>query len=648
MAYGQKYQITYATKPDKDVVIKIYQDGYTGEEIIEFQGIDINLQYIPQSDDPFEPILASQLGITIDITDNTSEVLDFTNINDRFLYVEMLVNGVIEWVGWVLNDNVYISYSTGIKELSFNAVDGLGMLQDIPFPIEEFNWLGCNETRSLLVYMYACFNATQFPTNRNIVTMCSYFAAGMDTRADNTSNEPFNQTYLPFRTFINSDETFINCLDILSQIARSFGCRIFQAKGKWWIVAINEFSVVNSYYTEYSNLLIPINNGDGNQINTSSEIQPYLANTSDLYFIDNSQFKLLKKGFNKVISQANVEMANNYIANWTLKQITSGNADYWTTAVGPDSTIALIEDAESVYNTYELTNGVTPSSTFASIQSDYLPQVRQGDCFKLSMTIQTEVTAAVIGTIDITITNGITTWYLNSDAEWQNSVTAYSAYSTLKGDIAEPFLLSISSSPFPIGGQLSFKYRLEEGGPTFLSIGNFHLQIQSNIEKYRYQAFINDSTQYVKEILLPFGFFGGDVGVAEYPSAKGVLLLADGSQADIWRRYGIDTINYFGTLQELIVQQYINIFGKNIINVDCNLSSFYTTNADYPLLDASKLMFATDTDPAAINISSYGYMLGNCTIDYAKDETQATLLQISNYEIAATNEKKYFYQTTNF
>lgn len=648
MAYGQKYQITYATKPNKDVVIKIYQDGYTSEEIIEFQGIDINLQYIPQSDDPFEPILASQLGITIDITDNTSEVLDFTNINDRFLYVEMLVNGVIEWVGWVLNDNVYISYSTGVKELSFNAIDGLGMLQDIPFPIEQFNWLGCNETQNLLFLMWACFKAIQFPTTRNIITMCSYYSAGMDTRADYTWADPFRQSYLPYRTFMDDSGLFMNCLDILSNIAKSFGCRIFQAKGKWWVVSINEFASINSYYTEYNALAVRVDNHDGNQINTSSQIQGFISNTSGLYFIDNSQFKLLKKGYNKVQSEGNVEMSSNYMANWTLKQTTSGNADYWTTATGPNSSIALINNTESVYDTFEMSYTGSNPASFVSIQNDYMPQAAHGDCLSLSMTLQCAITTGVVGLVDITLTNGSATWYLASDGTWQTGVTSYQIHNPTQGSVAQEFNVTIKTNAFPIDGQLSFKYRLQYGPISFLSIGNFQLQLKSTVERYRYKNYINDSTQYVKTIELPYGFFGGDIGVPLYPSQKGVILLASGYQADMWRRYGIDTVNYFGTLQELVVKQYINVFGKNIINVDCNLSSFYTTNTNYPLLDASKLIFATDTDPSQINISNNSYMLGNCTIDYAKDETQATLLQISNTDIVSTKDTKYFYQTSSF
>ena len=648
MAYGQKYQITYATRADKDVLVKIWQNAYTGS-LISLQGVDVNLQYIPQSDDPFEPIFASQMGISVDFTDNTSDMIDFTNINDRYLYVEMFVNGVIEWVGFIINDDVYISYSTGRKIVSFNATDGLGMLKDIKFPIDDYPyWLGCNETQALTYMLWSSFKAIGFPTTRNFITMCSYFAAGMDTRAAYSYADPLRQTYLPYRTFINSDGTFQYCLDIISNIARSFGCRIFQAKGKWWVVAINEFASTNAYYTEYNAIAMRVDNGDGNQMNTSSTIQPFVGNTSNLYFINNSQLKLLKKGYNKVISEDSANIASNYMANGNLKQLTSGNADYWTLEVGPDSTITVIQDAESEYNTFELVNGVTPATTYARIQSDYMPQVRQGDCAQFSMTIQTMVTTAVIGTIDIRIVSGATTWYLKSDSTWQNTPTAYSAYSTLKGDVAEPFSLTISTAPFPAGGQLSFKYRLEEGTVTSLFIGNFKLQLKSNIEKYRYQGYIIDTDQYVKSINIPYGFFGGDVGVGEYPSQVGVLLLSDGTQADIWRRYGIDTVNYFGTLQELLIQQYINVFGKNIINVDCNLSSFYTSNTNYPLLDGSKLFFATDDDPASINISGNSYMLGNCTITYPTDQTQATLLYISNTDITCTKETKYFYQTTNF
>ena len=88
--------------------------------------------------------------------------------------------------------------------------------------------------------------------------------------------------------------------------------------------------------------------------------------------------------------------------------------------------------------------------------------------------------------------------------------------------------------------------------------------------------------------------------------------------------------------------------GQNIINLDASVSSFYTENATYPILNAAKLIFATDTDPASINVSGKSYMLGNATIDLPSDQTNLTLLQISNTEIVCTRVNKYSPQTSTF
>jgi hypothetical protein len=110
----------------------------------------------------------------------------------------------------------------------------------------------------------------------------------------------------------------------------------------------------------------------------------------------------------------------------------------------------------------------------------------------------------------------------------------------------------------------------------------------------------------------------------------------------------MDPSGEFFTLSELLVQQYINTYGQNIINLDASLSSFYTENINYPILNASKLIFATDTDPASINVSSKSFMLGNATIDLPNDQTNVTLLQISNTEIPCTRVNKYTPQTSTF
>jgi hypothetical protein len=644
MAYGQKYSVTYATRADKNVELKIWQEDYSGS-IIELQGVSLDLEYIPNSDDVYEPIMASQIGITIDFTDSESNMIDFTNINDRYTYVEMYVNAVIEWVGFVLNENVQISYSTGRKFVFFNAVDGLGMLKDITFEPLTGNY-GVNDTASLITILRTCFNKIGFKNNRNIITLCSYFSNGMIDRGTSSWADPFAQTWMNYRTFLSDAYNYTNCFDIISNIARSFGCRIFQAKGKWWIVSLNEFADTNAYYTEYLSTGTRVDNGDGNLIDTSSTIQGYTGNTSDLYFIDNSQFKIMKKGFYKIIAEGNTEISENYIPNGNLRDNDGTEATFWTRNSTGDGTCLLQSNLTLDYFYFELTapSGGPAGTAAVTLETNANAYVTSGDALKLNITIGASSVATPIGFIDITIDTGSTIYYLNNTKEWQTTATSYTVYNPKTSGPAQDFNLDLKTTIFPATGRLSFTYRISEG-IDFITLTNFVLQIQSTISSYNLSGTLLENNQYTKTINLPYGSTGSD---SYYPSAKGALLLSNSSVAAGWYRYGFEPTGEFFNLAELIVQQYVNTYALNIINIDCNLSSFYTTNANYHTFNAAKLMFADDDDPAVINVSDKSYMLGNSTINYPSNMIQATLLQISNNEIECTRVNKYNIQPSIF
>lgn len=647
MAYGQKYSITYATKADKLVELKMWQKGYTGS-IITLQGIDVSLQYIPNSDSPYEPIVASQLDVTIDFTDTVADIIDFTNIDDRYMYIEMYIDNVINWVGFLINDNVQISYSTGRKIATFNATDGLGMLKDIPFTPHIGNY-GVNDSNAILTILLLCFNSIGFKNNRNLVTMCSYYALGMADRGDATWRDPFNQTWMNYRNFLKDEYNYTNCLDVISNIAKSFGCRVFQARGRWWIVAINEFAEPNAYYTEYNSLGIRVDNGDGNQINTSSIIEHYCNQTSNLYFINNSQLKIIYKGFYKIIAEGNVDMAENYLPNGNLIDNDGTEAKFWVRDSTGDATCLLQYNSTYDYYYFELvtTPGGPAGTASIALEATSQPNVTAGDSLNLNILIGATSTDQPIGFIDITIFDGTTTWYLNNNAKWQTTSTSYTVYNPKTTGDAEDFTLDLKTEPFPLlaTGTLSFKYRVSEGVSTFNTLTNFVMKIKSKIEKYELTGTILDTNQYVHKIEFPYGVGGYD---SYYPSAKGALLRSDKSIATQWYRYGLFESDVFLSLPELLVQQYVNTYGQNIINVDCDLTSYYTSNTQYPVLDASKLLFAEDNDPDVINISNKSYMISNSTINYPSNQINATLLQISNDEIECTRVNKYTLQKTTF
>jgi hypothetical protein len=635
MAYQNKYKSTFATKSGKTAYLYLQEDAYGGS-IIEYQGVSINLQYIPTSDDPFEPIYASQLGVVLDVTDNLANIPDFTTLNDRKYFAKLFLDANLEWSGWVLCDNVQISYSTGRKQLSFNAVDGLGLLKSIPLPVSAST--NTNATNTLLYFIRLCLNGCGFPTNPNIMTVCSYYATGMEDRTTHSYSEPFNQAYLPYRTFIDNGATYLNSLTVLSNIVKSFGCRIFQAGGKWWIVAVNEFANENNWFTEYTYTGTVASSGSN--LNTLSVIQGYVGNTSKLYFLDNSQMKLMKKGFNKVECNYTMEIADNYFSNGNFRPFTGLYADNWEVDFhGVGSSVSIVNNTTDSFATYRLVKGTTSGTNDASIaiKAGSYPKIAGGVRLEFSWIFQgQDLSASPRASIYILLTDGSANWWWNGTA-WVSTSQFYTVppYSGPSGSDVNSY--SFKTAITPISGELHFKFQLEAGTGNFAAISNMSLQMTPLINSIYYSSYINNTNDYVKSVQIPYGSYSS---YYVYPIEKGIIMFSNSNNPSSWYEYGGAAT--FPSLLSLLMQKFTNVYARNIINIDCNLSSFSTSNG---ILNGSKLFKATDTDPSQINVANNSYMLGNATISYPNDETQATLLQISNTNITATNGYEISYNT---
>ena len=388
MAYYNKYKITFATKTSKTAYLYLMEDLGSAPTLIEYQGIGLQLQYLPQSDDPFEPIFASQLNVSFDITDDVANMPNLVTMNDKKYFVKLLLNDSIEWVGYALSDSVSVSFSTGRKEMSFNCVDGLGMLQDIPLPIPNTTNVNLNNT--LIYYLASALNQLSFPTTPNIRTACNFYATGMTNRGSSASADPFLQSYLPYRTFVDDNYSFIDCFTTIKNIVKSFGCRIFQAGGKWWIVSINQFAETSVAYTEYDYTGAYSSSGTFNNLST---IQGYTGNTSKLYFTDNSQAKLLRKGYNRVQVTRNAEMSQNYFSNGNLRPLTSGSTNRpqnWTVATfGTGASITYGDNINDTSAIIYMDRGTSPTG-FASLQSNGLPFVNGNETLRFSWTYRSQ------------------------------------------------------------------------------------------------------------------------------------------------------------------------------------------------------------------------------------------------------------------
>ena len=620
MAYYDKYKITFATKTSKTAYLYLQEDLASAPTVIEYIGVDLSLQYIPGGDEIYEAIYASELSCTIDVTDDLANIPDFVTLNDRKYFAKLFLGTDLEWTGYTLSDNVSISYSSGRKQMSFTCVDGLGMLRNIPLNISSVG-NRTNTPLSLLTYILTCLNSLNFPTNPNLMTSCSYYATGMADRSTGNANEPFSQTYLPLRTFKNEDYTYETSYDVLEKIIKSFGCRLFQAGGKWWIVAINEFANTSNYFTQYSYTGTVVSSGSN--LNTLSTIQAYTGNTSGLYFINNEQFKLILKGFNRIESTKQIDYSKNLVDNGNLKIYGTllGPIQSWTLLnIGVGSSYYLVDNATDSYA--QLTMVRAAGGGYTRMINNFMPKISAYGVVKFSMLFLIGG-GGTRGYISMNVSDGTTTYYLNNDLNWQTAVT--SGHTIPEGDIG---VYSITSKPCPISGQLTVEFNNQVGNTC--TVTNFTTTVEYTYDSVQYFAYTNNNKEYKKQADIPLGY----QGVAGFPTSVGVFLNSVSAPLLNWYRFG--KTGLYSSMNELLMRQYINSYGSNVINIDGAVSSFVTTNASYPYLNASKMIKSQDSDPAQLNISNNSDMLGNSSIDYVGNSMTGTLVEISNTDVSAT------------
>lgn len=642
MAYEIKYKIQAATKANTEATIYLYEDGYEGA-IIEYPCIGMQLQYVPRSDDIFEPIYVSTLNMVLDVTDDVENMPDFTTLDDRKYFVTLEVDETIQWKGWALSENVQFSFSTGRKELGFIAIDGLGMLERIPFGLSTDNEL--TGRRTLIDYISSALSKLQYPLTYNIISGISFFAEGMANRIDNQQNDPLNQTYLNYADFVNDNQNTTNCLDVLTQIAKSFGARLFQANGDFYIVSITQLAQDFYYSTIY------LEDGSvfaGFTQSLTGNIEGYTGNESGLYFVDNSQFKLIKKGFNKIRFNKVIEYPSNYITNWDLKNFTfitplEGNAFNWLANRNTDGIIYVKSYPEKKNNSWIMQYS-TAAPFIATIEPLNLPKVNSNDVIQISFDVVgigvPESGPEALFLLKIQVDDGIGPVFLDENKQWRDA-TSSDHYYYVPFDSTKPKEnLDIITPLLPTGGDLTIELILSNGTAYWkdtvgvIEATNFNLKVETYFKEVTTESFINDSNEYVLEIDLPLGFNDINDGFFTY---RGFLSDVDGLNLKGWYRQEYPE-DIYRSLSELVVRQYSNCLNKNIINLDASFMGIDTANG---FLNASMRLTATDTDPAQISVNTKNFTLGNSTIDYPNNVITATLLDINPENIETTMTTVY-------
>ena len=657
MAYGLRYTITQALRDGTSLQARIYEKDYS-LTVKTYEAINISLDSNASDDEPLAGIISSQLNISFLTTEEDGE--DFPNIlsfDIRKYFVKLYNGDTLLWCGFLFNDYVQIPFTTGNVQVDLVAIDGLSFLEYTDFIYEEA--LSINETTKLIYVIAETLNIINYPDPIELLTSCSYYAQGMSNRGASSASDPFDQTYQYRRDFVG-----LNYYEVLDNIVKSFGCRLFQSDGKWQILAINQMALATRYFTNY--VISPTFSVSGSgTFDKNVDIAPY--SLGNVHFVNNAQNKIVRKGYPKVIIKGNFRYADNYVHNGNFKGYYErlspfGNLFPWpfgwdftisTAGSGGSATLTLEPDLSSDTLSIQKPIGVGAftyiemgvPSTPPLLPYAYLPYMN-GPSFDVNFSYRIGI-GGNKAKLFISITNpttNISYWY-NSSNNWETTPQFLEVFKTDAGNYTNYSLkVLINSRNSPTGvalrGYVKLKF-LVDGGTPFPQYEEISIRSVSITQNYTTIRSLDVTRQVgtenttIKEIEQPYGSFLNGFAVN---NNVGNLVNGFGISYQNWYRYP-DTTNVFELLPMLIARQYSNLLSKNFGTLEADLGAF-KTNKGLNYLD--KVYTVQDAATNALSYNDKIFMLNRGSVIPQIDEVGSfQLIEITNEDNDSVETIKY-------
>jgi hypothetical protein len=656
MAYGLRYTITQALRDGTSLQARIYEKDYT-LEVKTYDAINISLDSNASDDEPLAGIISSQLNISFLTTEedgeNFPEILSF---DIRKYFVKLYNGDTLLWCGFLFNDYVQIPFTTGNVQVDLIAIDGLSFLEYSQFIFEES--LSINGTNRLIDVIAETLNVINYPDPIELLTSCSYYAEGMFDRGDASGDEPFSQTYQYRRDFVG-----LNYYEVLDNIIKSFGCRLFQSDGKWQILAINQMALTTRYFTNY--VIYPtVSNAGSGTIDKNISIEPY--EEGNVHFVNNAQNKIVRKGYPKIIVKGNFSYADNYVHNGNFKGYYNKGTlpvffpfpygwDYFTNGTPNQIYVNLTIDDELSSNTLSIQKPIgsglysqvemgVPVSTSFPLYS-YLPYMNNPS-FDIKFSYRIGVGGNKAKML-VMITNPTTsiTYYYNSSNNWQTAYTFIDINKVDEGNYSDYSLkVLINTENTPSGSSVKGYVKLRfvvDGGtpfPQYESISLRNVSITQNFTTIKSvdvtrQVGIENTT--IKEIDQPYGSFLNSFNVN---NNVGNLVNSSGISYQNWYRYP-DTTNVFELLPMLIARQYSNLLSKNFGTLEADLGAFKTAKG---LNYLDKVYSVQDLSTNALSYNDKTFMLNRGSVIPQIDEVGSfQLIEITDEDNDSVETIKY-------
>lgn len=247
MAYAKKYQIEFYTAENKLCYVEFFVDGYSGSVTqLTPASSPFVLREYNTDDNIFKPVRGQEASISFLSSDSGYSVSidDFLANTDTYAYIRFKYDSssLIYWTGYLLQDDFQESWEDTKHVITLRANEGLGLLKNELLSNEGAELIGDFDIADLLIY---CIQNSLPDWGRHKVINNLYHSS-----MDDTLPQPsIKQCRVDARTFSIGDGEYEDKYTVLEKINKAFNQTIFQYKGQWHIVRLEEF------YTSFANNL---------------------------------------------------------------------------------------------------------------------------------------------------------------------------------------------------------------------------------------------------------------------------------------------------------------------------------------------------------------------------------------------------------
>jgi len=247
---GVKYTHEFISDKGNVYIVDIYDSLFSGTETeVRALAGGVRIQYNSESDDINEPVKASSCTFNMLIEDSTMASYIEGLVDRPYGQIHLLVskNSDVYWAGTINTRLIKLEHASYPYAIEFNAVDGLGELQNYKFDSDNMTLLSQGNRFKLVEFFADLFNkagVTSLIGSSNLFSTASPLYETQTVAA----NDVFATSYLYTSAFTDQNGNYnLNYGQVLRQLLIGFNSRVMLSNGRFRIID-NRF---NDYYTTF-------------------------------------------------------------------------------------------------------------------------------------------------------------------------------------------------------------------------------------------------------------------------------------------------------------------------------------------------------------------------------------------------------------